>query len=161
VGAILCPFSTEQIDVTALPTFQSFVKPQIVPKITPFCTNLTGITQTQVDQGAVFPDMIEAWTTFLEQYGCTPSTVVFGSWTDFDIKQLRLELTRNNLSVQFPNWIDLQRSYKLNQKGKGILGVKKALIEQGLEFEGREHSAIDDAKNTMRLVPYCGWHTQE
>ena len=35
--------------------------------------------------------------------------------------------------------------------------ITKALETQNLEFIGREHSALDDAYNTARLLPFAGY----
>ena len=44
--------------------FQSFVRPVVKPKLTEFCTTLTGITQSQVDKAPVFAEVlgrVEEW----------------------------------------------------------------------------------------------------
>ena len=111
VGAILVSLTTTEHSQCDLPTFHRYVRPKIITTLTPFCKKLTGITQQQVDEGLLFEEMINAWFKFLSLHHCTPSTVVFGSWTDFDIKQLRLELSRNKINFDFPHWIDLQKAY--------------------------------------------------
>lgn len=45
------------------------------------------------------------------------------------------------------NTICFQEHY--NRRPKGLVG---ALGELGLTFEGREHSGLDDAKNTAKLA---------
>ena len=154
VGAVLVSFTTEA-SLLELPTFHRYVRPTIVATLTPFCKNLTGITQEQVDNGLLFEDMIDEWKVFLSEHHCTSNTVVFGCWTDFDIKQLRLELTRQNIDFEFPYWIDLQKAYKNSQQKNTIQSVSKALAEQELEFIGQAHSALHDALNTVRLIPFC------
>ena len=55
----------------------------------------------------------------------------------------------------YPNslkaWIDLKYVYQ-KFYGRKPLGLNGALQEMGLAFEGREHSGLDDAKNTTKLV---------
>lgn len=157
VGAVLYSFFTLDVGFEEAPTFHRYIKPQIVPKITTFCTKLTGITQAMVDQAPTFETMIHEWEQFLTNNDCSADTVVFGCWTDFDIRQLRRELERNEVAFAFPNWIDLQKAYKIHQKKKAIQSVKKAIEEQGFEFIGQAHSALHDAQNTARLVPFCNW----
>ena len=155
VGAVLVSLPTTNPSVVELPTFHRYIRPTIVTTLTPFCKNLTGITQKQVEEGLLFKEMIEEWKIFLSDHQCTPATVLFGSWTDFDIKQLRLELSRQNVDFEFPHWIDLQKAYKITQQKSTIQSVSKALAEQELEFIGQAHSALHDAINTVRLVPFC------
>ena len=158
VGAVLYSFHAPLLTVDTSPTFHRHIKPQIVSTLTKFCTNLTGITQEQVDNGISFEEMLQQWIAFLTEHNCTPSKVLFASWTDFDIKQLRREVTRSKGTLlDFPYSIDLQKAYKTTQKNSGIKSVTKALADQNLEFIGREHCAIDDAYNTARLLPFCGY----
>ena len=158
VGAVLYSFHGTPLSVDASPKFHRYIKPQIVSTLTRFCTNLTGITQEQVDNGISFEEMLEQWLVFLTAHNCTPSEVLFASWTDFDIKQFRREVDRAKATLlNFTYSIDLQKAYKTTQKHSGIKSVAKALAEQNLEFIGREHSAIDDAYNTARLLPFCGY----
>lgn len=39
--------------------FHSFVKPTIYPTLTPFCTQLTGITQEKVDSALELPEVLK------------------------------------------------------------------------------------------------------
>ena len=128
--------------------------------LTPFCIKLTGLTQEKVDNGLLFEQMLTEWVSFLSEHHCTPSTVLFGSWTDFDIKQLRREIKRSTLQYEFPHAIDLQKAYKTTQKNSSIQSVSKALADQNMEFIGTKHNALHDAQNTTRLIPFCGWVTQ-
>ncbi|OXB72745.1 UNVERIFIED_CONTAM: hypothetical protein H355_009926 [Colinus virginianus] len=51
----------------------------------------------------------------------------------------------------FNSWIDLKATYRAfyNRKPKGLSG---ALQDLGLAFVGREHSGLDDSRNTARLA---------
>ncbi|KAI0928325.1 hypothetical protein AcV5_005929 [Taiwanofungus camphoratus] len=49
--------------------FRSFVKPTWKPRLSQFCTNLTGITQKQVDSAPAFPQVLETFEIFLEENG--------------------------------------------------------------------------------------------
>ena len=159
VGAVLVPLTTTEVSLLELPTFHRYIRPAIVPVLTPFCKKLTGISQKQVDAGILFEQMLEEWITFLSDHHCTTSTVLFGSWTDFDIKQLRREIERSTSQYTFPHAIDLQKSYKVTQKNTSIQSVSKALANHDMEFVGRKHSALHDSQNTTRLLPFCGWST--
>jgi inhibitor of KinA sporulation pathway (predicted exonuclease) len=46
--------------------FQTYVKPTIHPKLTPFCTELTGITQEQVDGGLTLKEALSEVHNFLD-----------------------------------------------------------------------------------------------
>lgn len=157
VGAVLCPFEIDSLNVDTLPTFHSMIKPQLHPKITPFCTRLTGIRQQDVEQAPFFKECMHTWIAFLENHGCNPSALLFGSWSKFDWQQLNKEFERNKMDFPFEHCIDLQQRFKKHNEHRTVLSVKKALEALELEFEGVEHSALSDTKNTARLVPFAGW----
>ncbi|KJE88344.1 three prime histone mRNA exonuclease [Capsaspora owczarzaki ATCC 30864] len=46
-------------------SWRSYVRPVLNPTLTPFCTQLTGITQSQVDASPVFEDVFEQFVVFL------------------------------------------------------------------------------------------------
>lgn len=64
--------------------FQTYVKPTIHPELTTFCTELTGITQEQVNGGIPIRDAIDRVHTFLEGLGIFNSEFAFLSCGDFD-----------------------------------------------------------------------------
>ncbi|KAG9318416.1 ribonuclease H-like domain-containing protein [Chiua virens] len=49
--------------------FRSFVKPTWRPQLSQFCTDLTGITQAQVDYAPTFPKVLKMFARFLAQHG--------------------------------------------------------------------------------------------
>ena len=57
---------------TIVSEFQRFCKPRDNPTLTPFCTELTGITQTQVDSGDDFPTVLKDHYSWLIRH-CTSS----------------------------------------------------------------------------------------
>nr|XP_048316499.1 ERI1 exoribonuclease 2 isoform X2 [Myodes glareolus]XP_048316500.1 ERI1 exoribonuclease 2 isoform X2 [Myodes glareolus]XP_048316501.1 ERI1 exoribonuclease 2 isoform X2 [Myodes glareolus] len=87
----------------------------------------------------------------------SPSEVklcAFVTWSDWDLGVcLEYECRRKQLlKPRFLNsWIDLRATYKLfyKRKPKGLNG---ALQEVGIEFSGREHSGLDDSRNTALLA---------
>lgn len=49
--------------------FHQYIRPVVNPKLTEFCTNLTGIQQKTVDDGIILEEAIPRLTTFLEGLG--------------------------------------------------------------------------------------------
>ncbi|KAJ9098476.1 hypothetical protein QFC19_006343 [Naganishia cerealis] len=49
--------------------FHSYVQPMWQPKLTKFCTGLTGIKQETIDQSPTFPEMIKLFEKWLKQHG--------------------------------------------------------------------------------------------
>ncbi|KAJ8979703.1 hypothetical protein NQ317_000988 [Molorchus minor] len=78
----------------------------------------------------------------------------FVTWSDWDLGTcLKYECNRKGIKLpdMFTQWIDIRVLYKEHyfRKPKGLKG---ALLELGLEFEGNEHCGLHDARNTARLI---------
>ena len=140
--------------------FHHYVQPTEEPHLSEFCRNLTGITQSQVENAAPLGPVLMLFNNFLKSLDLkfnsddVVKNCAVVTWTDWDMKIcLGYECKRKNL--MFPtclkSWIDLKLIYRkfYNRKPQGLNG---ALTEMGLKFEGREHSGLCDAKNTGKLV---------
>ncbi|XP_054635429.1 ERI1 exoribonuclease 2 isoform X2 [Dunckerocampus dactyliophorus] len=78
----------------------------------------------------------------------------FLTWSDWDLGVcLHYECKRKQIHKPdaVNSWIDLRSTYRMfySRKPKGLNG---ALQDLGIQFCGREHSGLDDAKNTARLA---------
>ncbi|XP_067260120.1 ERI1 exoribonuclease 2 isoform X2 [Chanodichthys erythropterus] len=147
--------------------FHTFVQPQEHPVLSDFCTELTGITQ--VDSAPplhICLSRFKHWLLRLQQErgvvfetdsaGPAPSghPCAFITWSDWDLGVCLLyECKRKQLTVPeaLKSWIDLRATYRLfyNRKPKGLRG---ALLDLGIQFTGREHSGLVDARNTALLA---------
>jgi 3'-5' exoribonuclease 1 len=126
-----------------------FVRPVVEPRLSGLCTELTTITQADVD-GAdpfsmVFPSFLE-WIGDGEHRLCT--------WGAYDVGQFRLDCRRHGLA--FPEWFETEH---LNLKtefaawqGVRRCGMAKALAHLGIPLEGIHHRGIDDARNIARIA---------
>lgn len=73
------------------------------------------------------------------------------TWTNWDfLIQLRNECNRKQIHKPsfFNNWIDLKEIYIDRYPQKNQFSFGEALVQSGLEFIGRAHSGIDDARMT-------------
>ncbi|KAL1774280.1 ERI1 exoribonuclease 2 [Sigmodon hispidus] len=149
--------------------FHAYVQPQEHPVLSEFCTELTGIKQVQVDEGIPLKICLSQfckWIHKIQQQkkiifttgDSEPSPEVklcaFVTWSDWDLGVcLEYECRRKQLlkPVFLNSWIDLRATYKFfyKRKPKGLNG---ALQEVGIEFSGREHSGLDDSRNTALLA---------
>lgn len=65
-------FPSVMLDASTLDVvdeFESFVRPVHHPKLTRFCTELTGITQADVDAAPTFPEVLDAHLAWLRSHG--------------------------------------------------------------------------------------------
>jgi len=57
IGAVL----VESAGLRPVAEFQSFVRPGLHPRLTPFCTELTTIRQSDVDDAPLFPEVLQGF----------------------------------------------------------------------------------------------------
>ncbi|XP_034544679.1 ERI1 exoribonuclease 2 [Notolabrus celidotus] len=150
--------------------FHTYVQPQEHPMLSEFCTELTGITQVQVEAGIPLQICLSRFSRWLQklqlergvvflkgqQKPSTPSQKLctFVTWSDWDLGVcLQYECKRKQLYKPdvLNSWIDLRSTYRLfyDRKPKGLNG---ALQDLGIQFSGREHSGLDDSRNTAQLA---------
>jgi len=133
--------------------FQRFVRPLRRPLLTRFCRELTHIEQAEVDsaQGlaAVWPEF-ERWLG-----GYAGELLGWVSWGDYDRQQLELEWQRNGLSsaLQQVEHLNLKQRFAQARQLRRPVGLKSALQLAGMQFHGTQHRALEDARNTARLLP--------
>ena len=146
LGAVLIDIvSLEVID-----EFSALIRPQLNPVISDFCNQLTGITQAELDNAESFQTV---FSDFLNWYSKN-SSVIFATWGSYDLVQLNIDCANHSLKPFAPPTIlNLKKAFKSAKKLKKPIGLAKAMELCKFEFDGSPHRAIDDAKNTARLLP--------
>ena len=133
--------------------FHAYVRPVEQPILAPFCVELTGIHQSWVDEAGDFPSVLGEFREFLRQNRITSFTACTDGPWDFH-KFLYQETARKKLP--FPSWatrwIDIRQRFQIVFGLESRIGVNDMLKSLGLEFEGRPHSGIDDARNIARIT---------
>lgn len=156
--------------------FHMYVQPQEHTKLIDFCKELTGITQAQVDGGVPIGTCLMLFGHWLQEmkdkrgfkFPCENGQkqdqenntdhwikwCTFVTWSDWDLGTcLKNECNRKQLRTphSMRSWIDLRATYRnfYCRKPQGLAG---ALQDLGIKFSGREHSGLDDARNTARLA---------
>lgn len=127
-----------------------FIKPVRHPILTPFCTGLTTIKQTDVDNALGFAEVIQKLEEWLHGY-----EYCFCSWGFYDKKQLLRDCEYHG--VKFPlgeNHLNIKKLFSEKQKLKKPLGLGKALKYLNLSFKGQQHRGIDDAYNMACIMSY-------
>ncbi|WP_082486167.1 3'-5' exonuclease [Acidovorax sp. Leaf84] len=138
-------------DGRLIDTFQALVRPAVHPHLTPFCKQLTGINQSDVDSAEPFPIAAAKLASFAQRF--QPESTVWGSWGQFDANQLTRECERHG--VQHPltglEHVNLKRRFAKGRKIKEV-GMARALQMVGCALEGAHHRGLDDAKNIAKLL---------
>lgn len=144
---------------TVVDEFRVYVRPVVHPKLSAFCTSLTGITQDQVDAGVPITEAWRAYLKWLEGkgfFGPDAPTFTFATCGDWDLKtMLPLQASVASLDVPscFKSWCNVKVAYK-NATGTAVRGMPDMLAASGLRLEGRHHSGLDDCRNIAQCVRY-------
>ena len=148
IGATLVDRKGQELD-----HFQCFVRPLRRPLLTPFCRELTHITQANVDAAQPLTDVWRLFERWLGQHHARLDG--WASWGDYDRKQLLQEWQRlqlDSILSRVPHMNLKQRFAKVCRLERP-LSLNGALQLAGLQFNGQQHRALEDARNTARLLP--------
>ena len=131
--------------------FSEFVRPFIHPVLTPFCTQLTTITQSDVASASRFPEVFERFTQWIG-----PGSHWLCSWGDYDRKQFHQDCRIHK--IEFPAWFE-ERHRNVKQMFADRMwckpcGLSSATELAGLTFSGTLHRGIDDARNIAALMQH-------
>jgi len=154
--------------------FHTFVRPTANPILKPFCTQLTGMVQEDVDGAPTLLETLKRFDDWMReeklvtesidatgnddigvadqaQPGCNFVFVTCGDW---DLgKLLPSECARLGMAVppHFRSWVNLKVSFS-NSHGKWARGMQHMLDELNLSLRGRAHSGIDDCGNLTQIL---------
>ncbi|MGY0634479.1 exonuclease domain-containing protein [Luteimonas sp. A478] len=130
--------------------FNAFVRPVRHPRLTPFCTQLTSITQADFDPAPGFVDVVARLQDWLRPIRLT----AWGSWGNYDRRQIQQDADFHDIGfpIQAPHF-NLKDRFTKRLKLPRRPGLGTALGIAGLAFQGTHHRAIDDARNIARLMP--------
>ena len=147
IGAVM----VESISLRPVAEWQTFIQPVRHPELTQYCQDLTSITQQQVNQAPGYPEAISLFQQWLANY----DNYIFGSWGNFDRKQLVKDSKYHNLPYPLEcNHINCKKLFAQNQGIHRNCGMKQALEIAEIELTGTHHRGIDDARNLAKLLPY-------
>eukprot|EP00727_Mastigamoeba_balamuthi_P013398 m51a1_g8681 hypothetical protein (545) ;mRNA; f:181278-182985 len=160
-------FPTVVVDAASLEVqrateFHAYVRPTVHARLTPFCTELTGIEQRDVDGGVTIDEALRLharWMAergFLDERGAhTARSFVVVTCGDWDLgtclpAELRHKGLRAPAYLRY-GWLNVKTAFAraTGKRGTGMAGM---LRELGLELDGRHHSGIDDARNIAKIV---------
>lgn len=155
--------------------FHSYCRPEVYPRITEFCTELTGITQDMVEGAPTLKEVLLQHQHWLRHVlGLDPScadgsgggpTYAYVTCGDWDLrtclpKQMRSLGTK--APAGYSRWINIKRAFEAwyQSKAHGMTGMLSSL---GLALDGRHHSGIDDTRNITKVVSamlHDGWKAE-
>jgi inhibitor of KinA sporulation pathway (predicted exonuclease) len=149
IGACACDLERGLI----VAELKLFINPHEM--ISPSVTQLTGIKNEQVKKGISLEEGFEKLAAFHAKYRCSPLPI---TWGGDDLGDLRNELKSKRIEHTWPfsfKAIDVKSIYygyafarRLPVDG----GLKSTMLNLGLCFDGKNHDALDDSKNTFVLA---------
>lgn len=127
------------------------IKPQR-STVSPFCTELTTITQELLDESGVLFE--EAINELIDEYN--PDLYTWASYGQYDLNMLKKQCKsfgiaypmgeeHINVKTWFAEKFDLQKP----------TGMNGALHLLNIPLEGTHHRGIDDAKNIAKILHWC------
>lgn len=146
IGAVLVDGDTlEPVD-----EFQTFVKPVRHPVLTPFCTRLTSITQSDVERAPRFPEAMARVRQFI-----AGRPALFCSWGVYDKHQFEQDAHYHRANLPFgKEHLNLKKRFSDVLGETERYGMAGALRRVDLRLIGTHHRGIDDARNIARLLPW-------
>ncbi len=151
VGAVML----RRHDFNVVDTFCRFVHPVVHHELTDFCTELTSISQRDVDSAPQFPEVYWRFLEWLAHW----QAAQWGSWGNFDAYQVRKDARRHGIDEELdmlPAHVNV-KAWWSKRMGMKRVGLGRAVQTAGLTFEGRAHRGIDDARMIAKLLPGVGW----
>lgn len=116
--------------------------------VSPFCTELTSLTQADVDTGIAFAD---ACALLVKSHESRDRP--WASWGDYDRKQFRRECEAGNVPYPFGERHTNAKAVFTTANGlRKRPGMAEALAMAGLPLEGRHHRGDDDSWNIAALI---------
>ncbi|GIG71528.1 3'-5' exonuclease [Phytomonospora endophytica] len=116
--------------------------------VSAFCTELTGLTQEEVDTGVSFEEACALLDTEHRA-----RSRAWASWGDYDRKQFERQCQRGRAVYPFSSrHTNAKAVFTASFGMRKRPGMAQALNLAGLPLDGRHHSGADDAWNIGALV---------
>jgi inhibitor of KinA sporulation pathway (predicted exonuclease) len=117
-------------------------------QVSAFCTELTGLTQAEVDTGVAFA---EACRLLADEHRADSRP--WASWGDYDRKQFERQCQATGTRYPFgARHVNAKLRFTEARGLRRRPGMAQALQIAGLPLEGRHHSGADDAWNIAAVV---------
>uniref|UniRef100_A0A453EKY4 Exonuclease domain-containing protein n=1 Tax=Aegilops tauschii subsp. strangulata TaxID=200361 RepID=A0A453EKY4_AEGTS len=135
--------------------FRRYVRPKHHPVLTQFCRELTGIRQEDVDGGVELGEALWMHDSWLKAATAGAGSLAVVTWGDWDCRTM-LESECRFKGIEKPSyfdrWINLRVPFQAALGGGGRVTLQEAVRAAGLDWEGRLHCGLDDARKTARLL---------
>ncbi len=135
-------------DLGEIDSFRALVKP-VYGDIPPRYAKLTGIDNDMVAGAADFETVLAEFAAW-----CDDAETVY-AWSGSDLDQLRGEVKMKDIAFPLDRlagkWADFQKIFTRAVGLKRELSLEQAVNIANVNFEGHQHDALWDARNTAEL----------
>lgn len=133
--------------------FKTLVRPEYNEVIERKFETMTGISTRMVDGAPTFATALDMLYSWAESYG--DDYQIYG-WSESDYEQILNEMilkgcTGEGMEQFLFCWNDFQIEFSHRLGLERIMSLEKAIEYCGLDFEGHQHDALCDAKNTAEI----------
>ena len=134
-------------DPGARRTARNLVRP-VYSTVSPYCTQLTTLTQTDVDSGI---PLAEACQILVHEYQAPARP--WASYDDYDRKQFERNCSEFGIPYPFrPTRLNVKTLLAVACGWSREVGMGEALRRMGLPLEGTHHRGGDDAWNIAAIL---------
>jgi inhibitor of KinA sporulation pathway (predicted exonuclease) len=149
IGACVGNINTGQI----FEKLSVFINPN--ERIAPFITELTKITQDDVNHGVTLEEGYGKLKRMHENYGAFVNAITWGGGDSSELaEQIKAENPHFEGWCFGRRWLDTKTLFVSWRFANGQPiqgGLARSMTKVGLKFEGQKHNAMDDATNTFRM----------
>ncbi|XP_050443194.1 ERI1 exoribonuclease 3-like [Adelges cooleyi] len=135
--------------------FHKYVKPVVHKELTEFCTQLTGINQSIINDSEHFDKVLNQfcqWYEHQSNYGQENCIIVTsGNWDLGRILIEQCELSAIQIPSFMRTWINIKKLFA-QTIGKYPYGVRNMMTTLNLKHIGSLHSGIDDCENIITIM---------
>jgi inhibitor of KinA sporulation pathway (predicted exonuclease) len=136
---------------------QHYVLPEYSSQLTPFCTELTGITdETLKEHGKPLWKVIKHFDKFVEEHLKDKKFCIIadGEW---DLRCLLQRESKNKnipLKPHYYKFFDLRKEFKKCFPHTHVRGLSSMVEISGVNFVGRHHCGIDDCMTIVEIINF-------
>ena len=150
IGAIMLDENFQEIS-----SFRTYVKPEYNTRVTSVVSKLTGINYNMLINAPKFNEALKMFSNWC--MGVDDDIKIY-AWSTNDYRQVfkeiklkHYEISSDESRVYLTEWNDFQEEFDAELGFDKQVSLSLALDMAGIDFLGREHSALDDARNTAKL----------
>lgn len=145
IGAVMLDECNNEISF-----FKEYVRPTLKEELASKIIKLTGISNEIVASADTFPSVLERFINW-----CDEDYEVY-SWSASDLNQMKMESQQKMIAIDleaslFSRWNDYQIQFMEKFGFERLMSLATAIDIAGLDFQGRAHGALADARNTANL----------